>query len=190
MADEKKSEEKEVMVEVSKNQLDELLKRVSSIEENAGNDGITKPLSLEDVVKERTIRLFEIDNKIVTGLKKDKYEKVIFENLKNEKGEKDMTVIVELLGEDGKKEEKKMFYLMDLLHEAHEITVPVIDTRSEKVVKKHGTVERTSVPDGGWTSKGSGVQVYLEDVSWKLFSTVTLPDGREIEVSNEFINMR
>lgn len=177
---------KDDVVQVSRSQLNEILEKLNRLEEEQSGK---KPISLNDIVSERKVKLRLIGEDFVLALKKDKLGNVEFLDQKNEYGNPDMIVTATLLKPDGGTEEKKIFYLMDLLNGSQVVEVKVVDSRQEPVIKRYGTVERQSVPDGAWDFKGSGVEVYLEDKSWKIWSTVELPDGRKVEISNDFVNM-
>lgn len=175
-------EEKEETVEVTKSELAALMKRVSDLEASTTKKGSVSPRR----VTEHTVRIREIDDKYVVGMEKDKYGRVIFKDLVNDKGNPDMVVGLHLLAPDGSIKVEKKFYLLDFLNNSMEVVCKVIGIRKEEVVRVHGTTTKKRVED--YRTVDTGVETDLEDISYKIFTTIQLPDGRAIEVEDEALN--
>lgn len=178
----KKTEAKEAdTIEVSRDFLESLLKRVDAVEA-AQKKGPVSPRR----VTEHTVRIREMEDKYVVGMVKDKYGRVEFKDAVNDKGNPDMIVGLKLLNKDGEVEDKKVFYLLDFLNGTVDVVCKVKGVRKEEIVKIHGTTTKKRVDD--YKTIDTGIETQLEDISYKIFTTIELPDGRQVEVEEEALN--
>lgn len=183
---------KDESVTLTKEQFDTLISRIEASEQGTKRGPVSV---LASRTKNWTLRLREIDGKVILDVKRDRYGRVIFKEMKNEKGNPDMLVTLILLKE-GKLptdvdalEEKPAFHLIDFLNGSHEIVVPIIKTREEESFTSYGVVTKKYVPENEFQTIDTGREIAAESREVKRFHLVRLPDGREIEVNDEFINI-
>ena len=168
---------KEETVTLSKAEFEGLMSRLESVEKAQNPTIAARPKR----VKEYTLRLREMDGKIVVGLKKNQYNQADMKEVRNDMGNPDMLCTVELLDKDGKIEEKKCFFNLDFCNATHEITVPIISTRVEEVLQTSGMTEKVRV-DEEYKIHHTGTKVPMDVITDKRFHTIMLPNGEKYEL--------
>lgn len=188
-------EPEEKKVEVSKEQLDELiaqnkelLTRNRELADAVGNikdvpDGVKQPKAVTD----RTVRVLFLEGKAVLGFKnrgEDTRPVYVYEKADPvKKDEVNLFVDVILAGE----EEPVSTNYNDLLHDAErrECKIVKVDEQEWRVVQ--GQTSKKVV--NNYATEETGIMVPIEVLGKTRTFTVALPDGEEVAIHENYVNM-
>lgn len=180
-AEKDKGAEMQPDVVVSASQWSELQARIEELESR------NKPQSPLRAAKthERTARVKFIDDLPVVGWVKDRKGNTVLDYTANAND----PFITLILDKGGKSQEKKVKYFEGFLQAGDSIECTIIKMEAFESVKEYGTTTAKNVDYSGYRTVDTGREVALEVKMYTHVSLIKLPDGREVKIDNEFLNI-
>lgn len=166
----KPSTKKEEMVQVPASQLENMLERLSNLENKETKSKIA------DISRNKTCRVRFIGDKVVIGYGKS-YDKRMVDG--------GHVLMMEVITEDYKKHEVEFVEFHDT---GVQETAEILKIDAKEKVEEKGYVYATAVEYDSFRSYETNKQVPLIVKSIKSLFTVKLPDGRELVLPEEAIN--
>lgn len=157
------------MIQISSAFLEDLINRVSAIEDRSGMRVI------KEVSKNPKVRVRYHEGKLVTGYGRS-YE-----------GKDDLNKPVQRL-EVFTGEEKHVVDQVYFMQNSETAEGEVVSQKRERIVKNYGDTTRTKVDWGSYRSVETNERVPLEAISYHTTFTVRLPGGKEVELDELALN--
>lgn len=183
--------QKEDSVVMSKEEYDNIQKSIAeltkAVRDTKGEEAIPSPLLKRP--DSYTARLRVKDGEYVIGLVCTEDGNTKFEKEYDARGNEYLFLTLIVLKKNGETEERRVEYVKEFLNKYSSVNVDIVQKKSREVIINHGMTREKVYNYSKYQQEETGNRVPLDVLLHKYVYTVRLPDGREVDIDERFINM-